>query len=531
MSGRIGIDFGTSNSVVAVWDPVTEAPLVLDVPDMGAIQKVGGQRATVVPSLVNYGSDAVWLGGQVLERNLYDDRSTFRWMKRYVSQRAAAVPRDTPAGMRSALDAAADFLTGLVEIAMDETGSDATDEVAFSVPVESFEHYEQWLREVTEKVGISRFRLIDEASAAALGYQASIQPGDVYLVFDFGGGTLDVSVVLIEDGQQSTSGRRVRVLGKSGAAVGGSRIDQWLFSEVLRRQGRRDSDDDVRPLSSELLVSCETAKETLSSHSQAEVSAQGPSGRVLSEQVTRDEFEDLLESHGVYSEIDRVVRSALARSGERGYDMEKVKSVLLVGGSSLIPSVQKQVTRMFGKERVQLTRPLEAVAMGVASFVAGVDFFDHIQHDYAVRHVDPRTQDYGYRPIVPAGTQYPTDGPIASVTVKGSYDGQEELGIAVFELASTVSRLDDAGAVELVFDAAGAARVVEVTVDDRRRRSHFWMNEGSPTFLAADPPAKQGDARFRVDFHVDAGKQLLVTAQDLRSGKWLLDRHPVVKLT
>src|SRR5207244_10907527 len=98
------------------------------------------------------------------------------------------------------------------------------EEIALTVPVEAFEHYENWLVGVAEAAGMPRFRLLDEPSAAALGYGAVIQAGEVYLIFDFGGGTLDVAVVLVEENQPETVGRRCRVLGKAGVDLGGASV-------------------------------------------------------------------------------------------------------------------------------------------------------------------------------------------------------------------------------------------------------------------------------------------------------------------
>src|SRR5260370_41249 len=159
------------------------------------------------------------------------------------------------------------FLTAVLTFAAAELDL-REEEVALTVPVEAFEHYENWLVEVAEAAGMPRFRLLDEPSAAALGYGACIQPGDVYLIFDFGGGTLDVAVVLIEPDQAQTTGRRCRVLGKAGADLGGATVDQWLFQEVLRQNQRSDADEDVRRLSRAFLVPSERAKERLSFHGQ-----------------------------------------------------------------------------------------------------------------------------------------------------------------------------------------------------------------------------------------------------------------------
>ena len=84
---------------------------------------------------------------------------------------------------------------------------------------------------------------------------------------------------------------------------------------------------------------------------------------------------------------------------------------------------------------------------------------------------------------------------------------------------------------ELVFDPSGAARLVEVEDDELDRRSHFWINEETPTFLDAEPPADQGEPCFGVEFGIDANKRLLVTANDLRTQKTVLKDYPVVKLS
>ena len=179
-------------------------------------------------------------------------------MKRYISNRSP-VKRKIDGKQISHFDAGQDFLSTVLLFAATELNI-GDEEVAFTVPVESFEHYENWLTDVAEAAGIRRFRLIDEPSAAALGYGAHIQPGDVYLIFDFGGGTLDVAVVLIEESDQSQGGRRCRVLGKAGLEIGGSTIDQWLFQDVLQQIERDDYDEEVRQLSRALLVECERTK-------------------------------------------------------------------------------------------------------------------------------------------------------------------------------------------------------------------------------------------------------------------------------
>jgi molecular chaperone DnaK len=529
MAGRLAVDFGTSNTVVALWDRAAGAGLPLVVPDYAHLVAHGDRDVPVVPSVIHYAPGGrLLVGDQVRQHNLGAAPGTFRWMKRYISLRSPA--QVLVNGRRiSHFDAGRDFLSAVLAFAGAEAGI-GDEEVGLTVPVESFEHYQNWLAEVVTAAGLARFRLIDEPSAAALGYGASIQPGNVYLLFDFGGGTLDVAVVLIED--DAGGGRPpCRVLGKAGAELGGATIDGWLFAEVLRRAGRSDADPAVRPLSRALLGECERAKERLSARDRAAVSVQDPqTGTMIVDiTVTRHDLEDLLSEQEAYTQIHQTIRRAIDQARERGYGEDAITAVLAVGGSSLVPSVQRTLREIFGRDRVLLDHPIDAVARGAAAFVAGVDFYDHIQHDYAVRWRNPATGDYDYQMLVARGTSYPTTTPVGPFTVKATYDGQSALGIAIVELGESRGR--SAGAVELVFDVSGAARLSPVSADDQETRTRFWMNEANPTFLTADPPARRGEERFAVQFGVDANKRLVLTARDLRSLRVTHRDYPVVKLT
>jgi molecular chaperone DnaK len=534
MPGRLAVDFGTSNTVLAVWSAQQKEGVPLHLAEVGREITYrrgdqGGETISIIPSVIHYApANRKWLGNQVFKHNLFDSERTFRWMKRYISRRSPVKTRVDDRDISPA-DAGCDFLSVLLTLAAGEIKLQE-EEVAFTVPVEAFEHYENWLREVVEAAGIHRFRVIDEPSAAALGYGVPIQPGDVYLIFDFGGGTLDVAIVLIEEVKDEVGGRRCRVLGKAGADIGGATIDGWLFAEILRQNACSDADETVRPLSRLLLSECERAKERLSFQEEAPIRVTHPeSGKVIEGLLTRRTLEELFDAHGAFTQIDRTIRRALMDSRERGYDEGQVKSVLMVGGSSLIPAVQQIVQRIFGRDRVRLQRPLDAVARGAAAFVAGIDFYDHIQHDYAIRSVVPPKGEYEYRRIVSRGTPYPTHEPLTRITVKASHDGQTQLGLAIFELGEKGLATERSG-VELVFDPHGSARLRNLSPEEEERRYYFWINEHNPTFLNADPSALKGEPRFGVEFGIDANKRLLITVQDLKTKNWVLRNHPVVQL-
>ncbi|MCX8023947.1 MAG: Hsp70 family protein [Thermanaerothrix sp.] len=527
MGRRLAVDFGTSNTVLAFWDTEVRQSQVLHLPDYGRQQESGSGIVSYIPSVIHYISEQdYWIGQQVFERGLYASPRTVRWMKRYISHRS---PLRLRIGQRdiSPADAGRDFLRTVLFFALEELHPD--EEVGFSVPVEAFEHYENWLLALAETLGIRRFRIIDEPSAAALGYGLNLQPGQVYLVFDFGGGSLDVSVVQLGE-SADVRGRYCRVLGKAGRDLGGARIDQWLYREILRFNHRIEEEPAVREQSTQLLVYSESVKERLSFEKEAFLDALPLSdGSVLSFHISREDFEQLLDAHGLFTEIHRTVQFALNQARERGYDEDQIQAVLMIGGSSRIPAVQRLLRQWFGRERVMLHRPLEAVALGTAAFIGGVELFDYIQHDYAIRYIDPQKGKYDYRVIVPRGTPYPTREPVARLTIKAAYEGQQRLGLAIFEVGNSHSQPEEG--VEIIFDPGGAVRLLPLSLQEQEARTLFWMNENNPTFLVADPPASQGEPRFEVEFFVDAQKRLVINARDLLHRHWVLNAVPVVRLT
>jgi molecular chaperone DnaK len=528
MSGRLGIDFGTSNTVLALWDSQTQQGQPLHIPEYGQVWNQDGESISVIPSLVHYDPEGrIWIGEQVQRRNLVQSPRTFRWMKRYISQRSPYHIRLDDRDL-TPYQAGQDFLTAVFASAMQEIDFD-DEEIALSVPVEAFEHYEDWLTSIASQAGMPRFRLIDEPSAAALGYGAHIQPGNVYLIFDFGGGTMHASVVLIEAEEQAATGRRCRVLGKAGRDLGGSNIDQWLFQEILCQNRLSDEMGLVRKASTALLYHCQQVKEQLSQAESISFQLGPETGLNLKAEITRPAFEELLDRNDFFSVINQLIRQALSAAAERGYREEDIRAVLMVGGSSQIPSVQRALRQIFGRDKVMFNRPLDAVARGAAAFVSGVDFYDHIQHDYAIRYIDPALGQYCYRTIVQRGTPYPTTTPITRLSIKASHANQEHFGIAIFEIGA--QRDDPTSTVELVFDQTGAARISSITPHEQEQRLRFWMNEHTPTFLTASPPITQGEPRFEIEFGIDLNKRLTLSARDLVTGLLTLKNHPVVKLT
>jgi molecular chaperone DnaK (HSP70) len=531
MTTRIGIDFGTANTVVAGWNESLERGEPIPLPGLDLLREGAvGVNQRVIPSLIMFDSGGRRIGAQVAaEADIIDDPRVFRSTKSVISGRVIDVPRDLGYAKVSNREAATRFLSDVMANALLVTGPDV--EIVATAPVEAFDTYRDWLvREVSEEVSATRIRVVDEATAAAVGYSGRMHPGDSFLVFDFGAGTLDVSVVIVNAPDQLAAGSGVRAVSKAGADIGGDQIDLLLTQHILEPLRLPTGDTAwLNQVTRRTLQSAERAKARLTREDTAAIEI--PLGDInpVEIDVTRSQFETLLRDSGVIRKINSALHGALNRAAAKGVHAEDLSNVYMVGGSSLIPAVRNVLLDLFPSEIVHLDRPLEAVASGAAGIAGGVELMDHIQHDYAIRHVNPASGVYEYTVIVHAGTEYPTLDPIAVHTIRATRDGQHHLGLAIFEMAHATYQ-QSSGDLEIMFDAQGGARAVTVTPQSKQEKSRLWLNEDSPTFLEANPPGKVNADRFRLEFRIDAQKRLTVSAFDLERRDWVLQQQPVVRL-
>lgn len=529
MPFRVAVDFGTSNTVLATWDEGRETARVLEIPGWSRPCTGRDESTPHIPSLIHYSQgDVTWIGNQVHEKGLLDSPSTIRWMKHYILTRSPVrVP--LPGRTISYREAGADYLGAILSMLVQEHDRSDT-EAVFSVPVEAFEHYQDWVTDLAGTSGIRTVRVVDEASAAALASGLSVQAGEVFMLFDMGGGTLDVSVVQLEEGENG-NGRRCRVLGKAGEEIGGMRIDQLIF-EYAQRQGESTlGPAEMKRLSRPLLTACERAKEALSLVETTQISASpiGPGESGFSIPFSRGDFERLLEENDIFARLNSTLQRALQGAYSRGFEESDMNGVIMVGGCSQIPAIRRALEYRFGRNRVRHDHPMDTVARGAAAFSAGIDLDDHVQHEYALRFWNSRSGTHEYRTLVRQGDPYPSRQPVARMLIRATYDGQTQMGVPIFETA-TPGTVTGQCLRELVSDTGGGVRLLDLPDGERERKKMFWMNEHAPLFIAASPPAMRDESRFEISFSLDTNKRLLITARDTKTGQFVMKDQPVVRL-
>ena len=470
--------------------------------------------------------------GQKVRDNGLDskrDNRLFRNFKRGIVASPAPEPRTIDDTEWADRDAGRAFIQAMIQ-AMPYQDNDI-EQLVLTAPVASFEGYLAWLNSVIDEIALEKIRVVDESTAAALGY-AVTKPGAVVLVFDFGGGTLDLSLVQLPESREKTGGflSRLRggranqhtatVVAKAGRIIGGSDVDQWLLADILKRTGLESTDlgDDYAAV----LTLCEQAKITLSTETEVVINFEAK-GENHNAKITREELEALLEENGFFRALRHVVDKVMHVARQRGIFKEDIHYVLLVGGTSLMPSVQHTLGQYFTDMAVRADKPFTAVAEGALQVAAGYGLDDYLIHSYGLRHLNEETNAHDYDEIIPMGSRYPTESPV-EVVLGTAHENQESIEFVIGEIDT-----DAVSMVEVKYENGQAVFVAQAADSEQQI---VPLNEAEAVNILAklDPPGVPGEDRLRAEFSVDDRRQLRVTVTDLKTAKSLLDDVAVVTL-
>jgi molecular chaperone DnaK (HSP70) len=527
------IDFGTSNTVVARWNPVAQQPETLAL--TGLSMRLG-QNPPLIPSLV-YVEDAsrrkVLVGQEVRNRglDLMSDSRFFRNFKRGIGTEVQGFLPELDGQMVSFEEAGQWFLTEVIQHL--QTSDPSLDSLVFTVPVDSFETYRNWLTQLCKSLQIEQVRMIDEPTAAALGYGLTDQ--QTLLVIDFGGGTLDLSLVSLDVGRQSNlkpagfilkwgqqvlekSGQRpkiARVLAKAGQNLGGSDIDHWLVDYFVKTQGLISS-----PLTLRL---AERLKVQLSQQMEAtEVYFNDETLESCELQLNRDRFNTLLQEHQFFQRLDESMQQVLRQARRQGLEPSDINAVLLVGGTAQIPAVHAWVEDYFPSEIIRSEKPFEAIAQGALQLSQGIEIKDFLYHSYGIRYWDRRNNCHNWHPIIKEGQPYPMPEPV-ELLLGASVENQSSVELVIGELGLAT------GGTEVYFE--GDRLITRSIASGKTQVQPLNDHPDARSIAKLTPPGYPGSDRIKVLFWVDRERFLRITVEDLLTTRTLLDNRPVVQLS
>ena len=508
--GTLAIDLGSSTTVVVFQKENGQPPELLDLPP---ISRAIGE----IPSLIWKSSEkeeSYLIGQQIIDLNLINEKENnlSQDFKRWIGSTEIEPIYDSKITPEKAGEI-------LIHSIWEKVSQKVNiKRLVLTAPVDTYREYRTWLVNVCNSLEVKEIALVDEPTAAAMG--AGLKPGSTLLVLDFGGSTIDMSIVALEGGEGQASPiaqlvrfdgnnlegkstqvlRTAKVLGKSGLRLGGKDIDRWIIHHLLPEENPTNS---ILRKAEEL--KCELSNTNIKETLVITKKANNIQNEEKFLKLSKKGLEELLIEKGLLKSIEKLFIQTINSAKRNSFELKDLDSVVLVGGGSRIPLIKNYLSDICNDIPFLTPPPIEAIALGALHLTPGVQIKDVLNKGVSLRCWNKKNEKHIWHPLFLAGQTWPTNKPL-EIILAASINSQLSIDLIIGEP-------QEEGSNEIIY-TNGLPTLKTIESKDKIKKITNTIIS-----IPVDPPGEIGQDCIKLIFNINDNCQLEVEGVDLRNNK------------
>ena len=508
--GTLAIDLGSSTTVVVFQKENGQPPELLDLPP---ISRAIGE----IPSLIWKSSEkeeSYLIGQQIIDLNLINEKENnlSQDFKRWIGSTEIEPIYDSKITPEKAGEI-------LIHSIWEKVSQKVNiKRLVLTAPVDTYREYRTWLVNVCNSLEVKEIALVDEPTAAAMG--AGLEPGSTLLVLDFGGSTIDMSIVALEGGEGQASPiaqlvrfdgnnlegkstqvlRTAKVLGKSGLRLGGKDIDRWIFHHLLPEENPTNS---ILRKAEEL--KCELSNTNIKETLVITKKVNNIQNEEKFLKLSKKGLEELLIEKGLLKSIEKLFIQTINIAKRNSFELKDLDSVVLVGGGSRIPLIKNYLSDICNSIPFLTPPPIEAIALGALHLTPGVQIKDVLNKGVSLRCWNKKNEKHIWHPLFLAGQTWPTNKPL-EIILAASINSQLSIDLIIGEP-------QEEGSNEIIY-TNGIPTLATIESKDKIKKITNTIIS-----IPVDPPGEIGQDCIKLIFNINDNCQLEVEGVDLRNNK------------
>ncbi len=507
--GTLAIDLGSSTTVVVFQKENGEPPELLDLPPLS---RSPGEIPSLIWKSEEKEEECYLIGQEVIDLNLINEKGNnlSQDFKRWIGSSEIEPIYHS----KISPEKAGEILIHNIWEKVSEKVN--IKRLVLTAPVDTYREYRTWLVNVCNSLEVKEIALVDEPTAAAMG--AGLEPGSTLLVLDFGGSTIDMSIVTLEGGEGQASPiaqlvrfdgnnlegkstqvlRTAKVLGKSGLRIGGKDIDRWISHHLLPEENPTNS---ILRKAEELKcdLSNINLKETLVLTKQV----QNKNNEEKFLKLSKKGLEELLIEKGLLKSIENLFIQTINVAKRNSFELKDLDSVVLVGGGSRIPLIKNYLSKICDSVPFLTPPPIEAIALGALNLTPGVQVKDVLNKGVSLRCWNKKNEKYIWHPLFLAGQTWPTNKPL-EIILAASINNQLSIDLIIGEPQGE-------GSNEIIY-INGLPTLKTIESKDKIKKIN-----NTAISIPLDPPGEIGQDCVKLFFNINKNSQLEVEGLDLRN--------------